>query len=225
MQWQLRMNYSCISISWKKEQFLERVERGERVEGKDVPDYHATNRWPRNPRVAVPSARSCCWYWAATIAMRHPGCFGCYYCYCCCYRLLRCQLVMQSTNQIQASVNVKEAFCVKSVSDHALDQQLFVGSIYIFLRYLGYKLWEKIWLKNIGIAINRMFWNYYKMFYLLIFKVIWWKRGWVQNLNSSQVLYKYNFIYKFKLTKFYLCVFPRSHISCKFMIFYIKNSI
>lgn len=62
----------------------------------------------------MPSARCCCCWpgggWPVTMAKhRRLGCFGCCCCYRCCYRLLRCQLVMQSTNQTRASVNVKEA--------------------------------------------------------------------------------------------------------------------
>jgi len=75
----------------------------------------------RNPGVAMLAVR--CyhspgdwWHWPATMATRRPGCSGCCCCYRCCYLLLRCQLVMQSTNQTRASVNVKEAFARRVAS-------------------------------------------------------------------------------------------------------------
>lgn len=63
-----------------------------------------TDRCSRSRSVATmpwASPRGCCrcrWPLARTVT-RQSGCFGCCCCYRCCYRFLRCQLVMQPTNQ------------------------------------------------------------------------------------------------------------------------------
>lgn len=63
-----------------------------------------TDRCWRSRSVATmpwASPRGCCrcrWPPARTVT-RQSGCFGCCCCYRCCYRFLRCQLVMQPTNQ------------------------------------------------------------------------------------------------------------------------------